>query len=554
MKTIEVTYELLEPVLVTAPGGDPNTDESLGYLSGSAIRGALIGRYLNGESAGEEFSRLFLSGKTRFLNAYPLDVGQSTQPLPTIWRREKDGDNRVYDLRREQPKLDERLKGQFFRLQRNEIDDKTLIVSPEIHWVVTLHTSRNRKAGRALREDGNVYRYRALAAGQRFAGQIIAQNEGDATILHELLAGGDLLLGGAQTAGYGRVRVSATVGEAKPAGAETIAAGIPITLYFASDAILRHPVSGQTGPFVTETLNSLLPNKGFRLIDGQFGRFHWVGGFNRTWGLPLPQTWAVEVGSTYTIVATQPVAVKELEDIADIGLGERTAEGFGTVVFNPEWATNANLYVLEERRRLQNSDESNQIVFPVLSEDESYLIDRMNWEIAETQLNRLVVAKAHEVALSHKGTLLSKSQYGRLSLRLRAELDNSADFTELQKYLYEANQRKTVRDQFKRSRIGEQMTLEWLARFVGKKVRKEKEKGEGGRAEIELETVPWSPNAIWEILDLQNHRWRRIDERWERDLLGATPYSLDKAAAHRLTIRLLSAVIDQLAKKRGGVL
>ena len=58
-----------------------------------------------------------------------------------------------------------------------------------------------------------------------------------------------------------------------------------------------------------------------------------MGGFNRTWGLELPQAMAVRGGSVLVLRARQPIALADLLAVERAGLGERRAEGFGRVAF-----------------------------------------------------------------------------------------------------------------------------------------------------------------------------------------------------------------------------
>ncbi len=562
MTTIHLTYETLEPILVTRPGGDPNTDESLNYLPGGAVRGALAGRYLaGGGTPGDDFTRLFLGGRTRFGHAYLLDDGRPTWPTPAAWRAAKDGDGHIYDLRREQPAQDKRLKP-FYCL--GPAADPRPVLFPEPRTTVTVHTTRDRRAGRATRSSGDVYRYLALAPGQQFAGTITTAGDADADTLRALLRGGDLLLGGAITAGYGRVRVTLNDAPDDRSAADNsaeIPAGQPITLYFAADAILRHPATGQTGGYVVEALNARLPGHAFSYhpVKPQFGRLQWVGGFNRKWGLPLPQTWAVAAGSVYTMQSDAPLTIDDQTALA-AGLGERLAEGLGVVVLNPDWDGLTNLVVAKETNAATDTAEETESatapppppVFPALTGDERALLARMNRRLAEEQLDRLVLVAAQRLAGQHGGQPLSKSQYGRLTLRLRGEMGQyDTKFAALQIYLRGVEERKTARDQFRKSRVAGHPLLDWLETFVGRQrhIVHDDRRDDRGRPVIQEVTDPWTPKAVWVELNLGENGWKEVDDQWQRPLLGAAPYRLDNEAAHRYTIRLLMAVFDLLAKR-----
>lgn len=102
MKALTFQIHLIEPVLITSLSGDPNSSVGLDYIPGSTIRGLLIRRYLRGskvDASDNEFRQLFLSGSTRFLNAYPKSKnGIRTLPTPLSWSSKKDEKEPIYDL------------------------------------------------------------------------------------------------------------------------------------------------------------------------------------------------------------------------------------------------------------------------------------------------------------------------------------------------------------------------------------------------------------------------------------------------------------------------
>src|SRR5687768_1604725 len=117
MIAVRYTLELLEPLLATELGGDPNTKRSYSYVPGSMIRGVAIGRYLAAanrrmlatsrqDSQSELETRLFLSDSTRYLNAYPTveRLGRVHRMLPTprTWNQPKgtelEAHDEIYDL------------------------------------------------------------------------------------------------------------------------------------------------------------------------------------------------------------------------------------------------------------------------------------------------------------------------------------------------------------------------------------------------------------------------------------------------------------------------
>ncbi|MCK5921498.1 MAG: hypothetical protein KAG66_11195, partial [Methylococcales bacterium] len=341
MIAIRYQLTLVEPLLVTAPGGDPNNDQSQTYVPGSVIRGALANRYLqNGQVADAKFTCLFLDGTVRFLNVYPVENGQRTLPTPKSWRVEKDP---VVDEKKEEDNLKARKIHQFDFPAANKrvggafVAIKDGVVSPiSTQYEVAIHTTRNRVLGRATKDDGAIFRYQALAPGQLFMGVIVVKNEEDAGIFQSLLPD-TLILGGSNSAGYGLTNVchktkimSWQEGDTAP----SLVAGKPFTLYLTSDAILRHPKTGQAGLDIEAVLAEIWGANSVT-VQSAYTAMGWVGGFNMKWGLPLPQAWAVQAGSVWQLTALRDISAAEVVGVINAGIGDRRAEGYGSLLINP---------------------------------------------------------------------------------------------------------------------------------------------------------------------------------------------------------------------------
>ncbi len=339
MKALTYVLRLCEPLLVTQPhSGEANSGTSLAYVPGSAVRGALIKAYRSHHQLQREDAldtddtarRLFFSSATRFLHAYPWDTQQQKRLLPTprSWFTEKedaaDPSIPCYDLalatkELQKPKAP---KGEFCWLDGVAYLRDTKDAGRQI----TLH---NASSDRNEKKQGSsqVFRYEAMATGEQLAGVILSDDEADLALLQGWLQETVLVLGGSHTGGYGRVEVVAAEieddwQEYMPEE-EAFANLLIITLL--SDTILRHPETGQ----ITTSLPDILgakPQKTFQTVT-------LVGGFNRTWGLPLPQTWAIAAGSVFQLPA-EALSQAQINDLVTNGLGERRHEGFGRVAVN----------------------------------------------------------------------------------------------------------------------------------------------------------------------------------------------------------------------------
>lgn len=302
------TLTLDEPVLTNSLGGEPNSADSLFYVPGGAVRGAFIQAYDQIKDADDNnFRRLFLTGETCYLNAYPLLEGERSLPIPLKYKKPK----------------------YFESSDFGKIADKVIALKGISQ--VNIHTQRDAEKGHATSEAGAVYRYVALPAGMKLQGVVLTQNEKDAQQLKALLDGKSILIGKARTAGYGQATLQAQDLPAKwrECGQEFTTAPELFTLTLLSPAIVRDE-NGQVTLDITCALENRL-GKSIK-ITKIYRQAENIGGLNRTWGLPLPQAAAIAAGSIFEFDAKVPA--DELLKLEVTGLGERRAEGFGRVAVN----------------------------------------------------------------------------------------------------------------------------------------------------------------------------------------------------------------------------
>ena len=483
-----LTYrvELLEPVLVTSLKGDPNSAVGLDYLPGSVIRGAVIGRFVrqNGpvDPGNSRHRKLFFDGSTRYLNCYPVDSrGNRALPTPLSWRREKYAENqaRVLDFaieEQESERVWQRLSHPFCALRGGGCQVE--LVHPK-RWLA-VHTYRSRRHGRPMErkyvEEGEVpgtlFRYESLAANQALRGVVVCPDQAAADELKSLLEGVHWV-GGARTAGYGEIRVS-DVREAEESWKEAEGdrgdeeafeteerEAVPsedpgtgenrrVVVTLLSDAIVRG-VDGQLRPDA-ETLRQAIVDVagGSWKLANAYLRPVLVGGFNRKWGLPLPQAWAVGKGSVLVFqVGNQP----DLRRLESEGIGERRLDGFGRVAV--DWQRCAELTVIVPT-------ESPGSKVTIEDTEARSVAEKMLQRILRSRLDGLVVQRAQQLKGTMKG-MPTPTQLSRLRLAIRRELSSSTpSVQEIEKTLGRIEERRTARGQFERARLQNRSLLEWL--------------------------------------------------------------------------------------------
>lgn len=356
MKALTFLIELQEPLLATQVQiGEANSGVSYSFIPGSMIRGALASQYTGGAAFDDvredkAFCRLFLDGQVSYLNAYPANPAANWSralPKPLSWFAPKEDADKpeapIYDFAWE-PRSDKAYKSPATGDYLWQTSDSVQLVSPDKTGIVH-NTSDN--PNRKDEVHSQVYRYEALAPGQRFTGAILAEDGALLNKIKVLLDAGRFNLGGSHTAGYGRVSISNTAieedwQEFMPLVAtdmderddETEENWQPPELEYAiltclSDLIWRDK-NGQISA-------DLCMPSGIRPVQA-FYRLRPTGGFNRKWGLPLCQAWAIQAGSVFLFPRD---SYAELEKWVAKGVGERRTEGFGRVAL--DWHTQPTL-------------------------------------------------------------------------------------------------------------------------------------------------------------------------------------------------------------------
>ena len=470
MKAITLTLETQQPILATSFQGDPNSDVSYSYIPGSMIRGAIIGRYMRQHQLSEldltndEVKRLFFNANsTRYLNAYLSSYEkqpQRTLPLPLCWFKDKDAELKhnspisVYDFsieRGDNPETPKSVGEYFWRKERGSVKlykDKRRI---------NIHNFRDRQKGRSTDNQGELFRYDALDAGQKFQSVILCEDGDAITIQMLLVTEPNIWLGGSQSAGYGHSKIINLeildrwdeIGDPaeKRENNDKI---LSITLL--SDTLLRNeygqPVADPMliKQAVEEVLNISLPEP-----SNIFAGSTLIGGFNRKWGLPLPQVPALAVG---TAIVFEDIEINEsqIKRLEAYGIGERREDGFGRISVN---------WLQDEFFSASLPNSSNTSSLPPLEDKASRLLaEQMAQRLLEQKLEQYLQTKVGYLKLDEG---ISNSQLSRLQSVARQGLPNG-DCSLVISLLN--NLPSNAKSQFDRTKIGNisfrQQLDEWL--------------------------------------------------------------------------------------------
>jgi CRISPR-associated protein Csx10 len=530
MRVVTYRITLLEPTLVATLDGDPNSAVSFDYLPGSVLRGAVIGKYLREnkltpaqfDAATADVRRLFFDGTTRYLNGYPLERNKRALPTPESWQQDKQevakqkSENGMFAPAFDfaiTPRDHEEKQWKSVGKPFNVLDDDgARFVQPD--RLIAIHTARDRIYGRARTDSGAIYRYESLKEGQTFETAVLCDYDPDTATLLPLLQG-EATLGGSRNGGYGRASFEGA--KEVPTWRETggtlqagVAGKLIVTLL--SDALMRDG-NGQfvvDPAIVTATLSAALGGVSLALRKGEtFLRGTTIGGFNRKWGLPLPQALAVKMGSVFVYDALA-CDLSKLRELEARGIGERRAEGFGRVAVN--WQAEDELAV---KPLYANRPAALQIT------------DAASRDIAQRMAERMLRRKL-DAALMQRANALGKqikqpknSQLSRLRLIIQDALrrPSANRRNELIQYFAGLESRQTTRKQFTHDRVAGKGLLEWL------------------RFRVNDET------DIWQEVGIDSNNLPKVGANVSASLNGL---------AYEYNLRLIDGVLARAAKERRG--
>lgn len=475
MIAVNYQIQLNEAAIFAALTGDPNSAVSYPFIPGSVIRGMMIGRFVQSQrkqdthfqlDATGEYSHLFFSSQTRYLNAYPIIDGKRSLPVPATWTIPKyKHRNETSNPQEEPEKHALQITDNAFATNQPDnaerrkpknlsgftvVDDGTAqIYQPKT--ALHVHTARARKEAR----EQQVFRYESLADGQSFMGTILCETDEDAQFLSKLLKGLDwIALGGSRTAEYGGatvLEVSDPIMDWDETKNYQITESVVLT--FLSDALL----CDEHGAYIPtpKVLQEQFMQMG---IDCEVEPINikttWVGGFNRKWGLPLPQVMGIERGSVVRL-HMRHLNKKAITRLMHHGIGERREDGFGRVVLGWQNAGQATLTYVKLEHQLPNID-PNPIRLDALAHESRQLLETIERRLDDHTIQATKLRVLQDNAFLIRGNI-SRTQLSRL----RTVIANASSLESITTFLTKVNGKVGGR-QFDNARITGQSLSEWL--------------------------------------------------------------------------------------------
>lgn len=435
------TLTLNSSVILTIPGGEPNSSSTLSYISGTVVRGAIaakLGDPDSNPSVKQEFNALVLGEKICYLNAYPMAKNIRSLPTPVSMRKEKsalaDTTVNAQDLAAysgdNSTDQDSWPTGQLIPIPENFLSiggpDPTL-VQPKLSS--RIHQQRDRQKGRAWKDQngkthGAIFTFESLDANQTFEGLMQLQGETEQELLQienritELLKGAQLF-GRSRRATYGGM-ASIVTGKSRSreisgSGREglrplfrAVVQHEQFRVLLTSPCIVRNLKTGQVDPAALEDAFLRLFDNRVEIVRKRWS-FDVIGGFNRKWRMEVPQAMVVSAGSVFVVKAKQNISCDDLLLLEHQGVGERKSEGYGRFLFLDMPLPNITLHQQKDTPSVTE-----------ITGEPPKLVVAIESRILQAQLNKRIEEKAAAIAKKAMDPLPSNSLIGRLRNPLRS--------------------------------------------------------------------------------------------------------------------------------------
>ena len=342
MHKISFEIETLAPIVISSTSNSTVMTSTHSEISGSIIRGVLAKKYIAAKNLqtpylDEDFKKIFY-GDVNFLSATPKILNQRSFILPLSLQSGKKGtadENKILDLLTDQeiPKGYKNFRG--FGI----VADKKIFKS-DVKKNISLHMSRNleneRLSGKS--EEGHIYNYESLDAGQNFCGEIIGE-EIELEKLVETLnlknSSAEIFVGKSRFTQYGKCKI--IFGDIEEINFPTVQEKIFLRLesplvseedYFIdAEKVLQSEV--------VEVLNKIFGENIFKL-GKIFASAVEIENFVTHWSMKRPRVLALSAGTVFELKTEKNLSAENFKMLGEkiySGFGIRTEEGFGQARF-----------------------------------------------------------------------------------------------------------------------------------------------------------------------------------------------------------------------------
>jgi len=476
MTEMVLSYRLTleSPVVLSLPGGDPNSAQTLPYISGSAIAGAIAEKWKSmGDPGGREtFRHLFLDESVRYLNAFPEGENNNRLlPTPLSLCIRKGMPVPVYDLAEpDSPDLLAETDRQGMTYQYQVWNEGYIRFSADAvkyraaRQASSVHHQRDRELGRAKADQDPIFSYISLNTGERFIGKILIDDSACSDLIVRLLENETLYLGRSRSAQYGQAKASILSRENATAfieaGAGSLKPDSRLVVTLLSDYIgideNGHPTPEAFIPELGERLGNALTKE---MVVARFAAIRPVSGYVNRWRMPRPVMPALQQGSVFVLEIKNSPPEKLVRPLLWEGVGLRRVEGFGRFALNWQGLGTDDERCSERTPSLENLSEINAIAEEIPGLNEMVMLARKR--LVEQDICYKMVKAAKKVLHPEPKYIPKRAFLGRL----RALVQNASDRQDIINFIMACNGKPAGKN-LSRCKIEHLELKDWLLKVL----------------------------------------------------------------------------------------
>ena len=312
-----IHFVTTQPIITAVEIGEQNTVNTELFFSAQTMRGLIAKNLINHLKIDRKvahnddlFNDVILSDKVKYNPAFI----NNSLPLPNVFGEEKNSSTKyLYNQREQNRQL--KWKGGFGHLENDVWHFENIKTSYNFHN----RRLDDRVAGRSTQEDGDIFYYESIDAGQEF----VANIQGPKDLLEKIAKAlnynrHQLKIGKSRSAQYGSIQLKKLEFKC----AETSTSGKYIVAL--SPVIVQNDF-GMALPAVDVLNKELASHK----IIAFYTNITKVESYNNKWLSKTPMEYGFGVGSTF--VLDKELSPNKAEELELNGLGIRKQEGYGRV-------------------------------------------------------------------------------------------------------------------------------------------------------------------------------------------------------------------------------
>ncbi|MBF9129149.1 hypothetical protein I0C86_09180 [Plantactinospora sp. S1510] len=335
-RTVRVVLRVVTPV-VAAEEVVGNVILSRDVIPGTALLRTILSRAAPTSARTEPRHGRIGLGDISVGDAVPAVAGRRdptsvtpARPVPTVWRRSDKGRGKtVYNMLTVDAERDDRAKSMSGWIASNGAGWRHV----EPVMTVSTHAVVDDEARRPTVASGGVYTYLGIAPDTLLCTDVVLP----VGVLLRLDRGERLRFGRSRKDDFGLVEV-VSVADAPPAPTPPDLGTGVLRVWCVSDVLLRDErLAPDPSPqALARALSAALTPASFAVDAAEtVSAATRREGFGVAWGRPRSSQVAMRAGSVVTLAVTGSVDPDRLAELERDGVGERTAEGYGRIRFNP---------------------------------------------------------------------------------------------------------------------------------------------------------------------------------------------------------------------------